>query len=433
MELVIDKRDGRRQDFDKDKIVNAMVKACKAERGEADEEFVAYANKVADSIEELVKGSWVVKDHKVLSVEDVQDIIENKLMASRYKDVAKAYILYRNKRTMLRKNTTDEIVMEMLGGTNEYWATENSNKNPKEATVQRDYLAGILSTDLTRRYILDEELREAHDQGLIHFHDADYAIETITNCSLINLDDMLQNGTIVNKVAIDPPHRFLTACTIATQIITAVTSSQFGGTTISLTHLAPFVRKSYEIYRKKYMDWGFSDADAKRYAEIDTKKEITDGVQTFNYQVNSMSTTNGQAPFLSVMMYLEEDPEYTKEVAMLIEEFLNQRIVGMKNEVGVYITPAFPKLLYVLDENNITEDSKYWYLTELAAKCTAKRMVPDYISAKVMKELKGDVYPCMGCRSFLTPDTTTQLGNIAKAKNFDSNKRKYYGRLTKVC
>ncbi len=429
MDYVIDKRDGRRQRFNREKIVNAMTKACEAERGEIDDEFVAFINKVADNIEELVKTSWEVKDHKVLSVEDIQDIIENKLMASKHKDVAKQYILYRNKRTMLRKNTTDQTVMEMLGGTNEYWATENSNKNPKEATVQRDYLAGILSTDLTRRYLLDEELRDAHDQGLIHFHDADYAIETINNCSLINLDDMLQNGTIVNKVAIDTPHRFLTACTIATQIITAVTSSQYGGTTISLTSLAPFVRKSYEYYRQKYLNWGFNNSDADKFAEIDTKKEITDGVQTFNYQVNSMSTTNGQAPFLSVMMYLDEDPEYTKEIAMLIEEFLNQRIVGMKNEVGVYITQAFPKLLYVLDEDNITEDSKYYYLTELAAKCTAKRMVPDYISAKVMKELKGDVYPCMGCRSFLTPDTTTQLGNIAKAKNFNPNKRKYYGRF----
>lgn len=393
--MVVNKRDGRQQEFDQKKIVDAMVKAYEAERGEVDEEFKQFAEQVAESVEKLVKASWEVKDHKVLSVEDIQDVIENKLMASRYKDVAKQYILYRDKRTMLRKNTTDQTVMEMLGGTNEYWATENSNKNPKEATVQRDYLAGILSTDLTRRYLLDEELRDAHDQGIIHFHDADYAIESINNCSLINLDDMLQNGTIVNKVAIDPPHKFITACTIATQIITAVTSSQYGGTTISLTHLAPFVRKSYDKYVQKYKEWGFSDSDAKQFAELDTRKEITDGVQTFNYQVNSMSTTNGQAPFLSVMMYLNEDPEYTKEIAMLIEEFLNQRILGMKNEKGVYVTQAFPKLLYVLDENNITENSEYYYLTELAARCTAKRMVPDYISAKVMKELKGDVYPCI--------------------------------------
>lgn len=426
--MVVNKRDGRQQEFDQKKIVDAMVKAYEAERGEADEEFKQFAGQVAESIEKLVKASWEVKDHKVLSVEDIQDVIENKLMASRYKDVAKQYILYRDKRTMLRKNTTDQTVMEMLGGTNEYWATENSNKNPKEATVQRDYLAGILSTDLTRRYLLDEELRDAHDQGIIHFHDADYAIESINNCSLINLDDMLQNGTIVNKVAIDPPHKFITACTIATQIITAVTSSQYGGTTISLTHLAPFVRKSYDKYVQKYKEWGFNDSDAEQFAELDTRKEITDGVQTFNYQVNSMSTTNGQAPFLSVMMYLNEDPEYTKEIAMLIEEFLNQRIIGMKNEKGVYVTQAFPKLLYVLDENNITEDSEYYYLTELAAKCTAKRMVPDYISAKVMKELKGDVYPCMGCRSFLTPDTK-EVENIAKAKNYDPNKGKYYGRF----
>ena len=404
---MINKRDGRSQEFDRKKIINAMIKACEAERGGIDMEFIGFANKVADSIEELAKS-------KDLSVENIQDIIENKLMASRYKDVAKAYILYRDKRTMLRKNTTDQTVMEMLGGTNEYWATENSNKNPKEATVQRDYLAGILSTDLTRRYILSDDLREAHDAGQIHFHDADYAIETITNCCLINLKDMLDNGTMVNGIAIDTPHRFITACTVATQIITAVTSSQYGGATISITHLAPFVRKSYNYYKEKYLNWGFDECKAEEYADCDLRKEITDGVQTFNYQVNSMSTTNGQAPFISVMMYLDEDPEYTKEVAMIVEEFLAQRIKGMKNEVGAYITQAFPKLLYVLDEDNITEDSKYYYLTELAAKCTAKRMVPDYISAKVMKELKGDVYPCMGCRSFLTPDRINH---------------KYYGRF----
>lgn len=393
--MIVEKRDGRTQEFDKRKVTAAMRKSFEAARGEVDAEFEEFAEHIADSVGKLVVDSWNVKDHKILSVEDIQDVIENKLMASRYKDVAKQYILYRDKRSMARKNTTDEVVMEMLGGTNEYWATENSNKNPKEATVQRDYLAGILSTDLTRRYILPDDLREAHDSGLIHFHDADYAIETITNCSLINLKDMLENGTIVNKIAIDPPHRFLTACTIATQIITAVTSSQFGGATISLTHLAPFVRKSYEYYKKKYKNWGLTEDQIEKFSMIDLKKEITDGVQTFNYQVNSMSTTNGQAPFISVMMYLDEDPEYTKEIAMIIEEFLNQRIVGMKNEVGVYITPAFPKLLYVLDEDNITENSPYWYLTELAARCTAKRMVPDYISAKVMKELKGDVYPCI--------------------------------------
>ena len=399
------KRDGREQEFDKRKIISAMKKAYEAARGEESYDFIQFTDQVADSIGKLVVGSWEVKDHKMLSVEDIQDIIENKLMASKYKDVAKQYILYRDKRNLARKNTTDKVVMEMLGGTNEYWATENSNKNPKEATVQRDYLAGILSTDLTRRYILPDNLREAHDAGQIHFHDADYAIETITNCCLINLKDMLENGTIVNNIAIDSPHRFITACTVATQIITAVTSSQYGGATVSITHLAPFVRRSYEYYKNKYLSWGFDDIKAEEYAQLDLKKEIADGVQTFNYQVNSMSTTNGQAPFISVMMYLDEDPEYTKEVAMIIEEFLAQRIKGMKNEVGVYITQAFPKLLYVLDEDNITEDSKYFYLTELAAKCTAKRMVPDYISAKVMRELKGgDVYPCMGCRSFLTPD-----------------------------
>ena len=351
--------------------------------------------------------------------------------------LAKKYITYRYTRELVRKaNTTDKSIKELIEGENEYWNSENSNKNAEVVTTQRDYLAGITSTDITRRFLLPEDIVEAHDQGIIHFHDADYfAQNALHNCELINLDDMLQNGTVINGVMIEKPHRFITAATIATQIILAVTSSSYGGATVSLTHLAPFVRLSYEKYLKKYQARNLSKEDCEKFAMQDTKKEVEDGVQTFNYQVNSMTNTNGQAPFLSVCMYLGETDEYKDELAMIIEEFLKQRILGFKNEKGVYITPAFPKLLYILEEDNINEDSKYWYLTKLAAECTAKRMVPDYISEKVMLELKknelgdGDCYPCMGCRSFLTPDRTMSLGNIAKAKNYVEGKGKYYGRF----
>ena len=280
-------------------------------------------------------------------------------------------------------------------------------------------MAGIVSKDISRRFLLPPEVVQAHDEGIIHFHDIDYfGMNAMSNCSLINLEDMLQNGTCINKVMIEKPHRFITACTIATQIILGVTSLQYGGATITLTHLAPFVRDSYNKYYEKYKSWGFSDEDCKRYAESDTKKEVADGVQTFNYQCNSMSNSNGQSPFLSVFMYLGETTEYKKELAMIIEEFLNQRLLGLKNEVGVYVTQAFPKLLYVLEEDNIHENSPYWYLTKLAAKCTAKRMNPDYISEKVMKKYKeGNCFPCMSCRSFLSP-YKDENGNY-----------KFYGRL----
>ena len=280
-------------------------------------------------------------------------------------------------------------------------------------------MAGIVSKDISRRFLLPPEVVQAHDEGIIHFHDIDYfGMNAMSNCSLINLEDMLQNGTCINKVMIEKPHRFITACTIATQIILGVTSLQYGGATITLTHLAPFVRDSYNKYYEKYKSWGFSDEDCKRYAEADTKKEVADGVQTFNYQCNSMSNSNGQSPFLSVFMYLGETTEYKKELAMIIEEFLNQRLLGLKNEVGVYVTQAFPKLLYVLEEDNIHENSPYWYLTKLAAKCTAKRMNPDYISEKIMKKYKeGNCFPCMGCRSFLSP-YKDENGNY-----------KFYGRL----
>lgn len=304
-------------------------------------------------------------------------------MKSKYKDVAKAYIVYRNNRTIARGNITDKDVIELLSNKSEYWTSENSNKNSKVVTVQRDYLAGITSTDIARRFLLPPEVCKAHDEGIIHQHDMDYmAQKALHNCCLCNLEDMLNYGTIINGIAIDAQKRLSTAVTVATQIITAVSSSQYGGITISLTHLAPFVRKSYEIYYNKYKERGFTREESIKWATEDLKKEVKDSVQTFNYQINSMSTTNGQAPFLTVYMYANEDIRYKTETIMLIEEFLNQRIKGMKNEKGVYITPAFPKLIYVLDEDNIYKDSPNYNLTVLAAKCTAKRMVPDYISAK---------------------------------------------------
>ncbi len=426
--MKIIKRDGKIVDYDSEKIRVAIGKAnnevSKKEKAtnEEIEEIITY-------IEELNK--------KRMLVEDIQDIIEEKLMELDKYQLAKKYITYRYTRELVRKaNTTDQSIKELIEGESEYWNNENSNKNAQVVTTQRDYLAGITSTDITRRFLLPEDVVKAHDEGIIHFHDADYfAQNALTNCELINLDDMLQNGTIMNGVMIEKPHRFITACTIATQIILAVTSSTYGGATVSLSHLAPFVKSSYDKYYNKYKARGLKEEECKKFAQEDTKKEIADGVQTFNYQVNSMTNTNGQAPFLSVCMYLGETDEYKDELAMIIEEFLKQRIMGFKNEKGVYITPAFPKLLYVLEEDNIRKDSKYWYLTELAAKCTAKRMVPDYISEKMMKELKknengtGDCYPCMGCRSFLTPDRIMHLGNISKAKDYVENKPKYYGRF----
>ncbi len=390
------KRDGIKVPFNPEKIKNAILKAFKAVDGEVSE----YAIAKSDNISNYIENYYENKD--TATVEEIQNLVENGLMATRRKDVARAYIEYRAKRDAARGNSTDKVIQEMLSGENDYWSKENSNKNAHIVTTQRDYLAGITSTDLTRRFLLPEEIVEAHDEGIIHFHDMDYFVQNaLTNCCLINLEDMLQNGTNINGVMIEKPHRLITAMTIATQIITAVASSQYGGCTITLTHLAPFVRDSYHRYISKYEKRDHNEAECVQYAKEDLKKEIEDAVQTFNYQVNSMTTTNGQAPFLSVNMYLGETTEYKDELAMLIEEFLKQRILGVKNETGVYITPSFPKLLYVLEEDNIHEDSKYFYLTELAAKCTAKRMVPDYISEKVMKSLKlnekgeGQCYPCI--------------------------------------
>lgn len=411
------KRDCTETCFQKEKITNAILKAMKNGSG------IVKPGIAGDIACEIYEEN---KDKGIITIPEIEEMVYDKLINKGQRLTARAYEGYRSIREFQRENTntTDGQVAELLNGTSSYWNDENSNKNPRLLTTQRDYMAGILSTDITRRYLLPPEIVHAHDNGLIHFHDADYYAQlSISNCCLINLEDMLQNGTCINKVRIDKPHRLITATTIATQIITAVTSSQFGGTTITLTHLAPFVRDSYNQYLEKYRHRGHNEDECAAYAMEDLEKEIADSVQTFNYQCNSMTTTNGQSPFLSVCIYLGETKEYKRELAMLAEEFLRQRITGLKNEAGVYVTQAFPKLLYVLEEDNIHKDNKYWYLTELAAKCTAKRMVPDYISEKIMLESKtdkngqGHCYPCMGCRSFLTPYVDGE-GNP-----------KYYGRF----
>ncbi len=422
------KRDGHIVDYCPEKIEIAI----KAANNEVQEE-----DKVSDiQIKNIIKYIESLKKKRML-VEDIQDIIEVRLMALNKYALAKAYITYRYTRELVRRsNTTDLSIKELIAGENEYCSTENSNKNTKVITTQRDYIASITSNDIARRFLLPEDIVKAHDEGLIHFHGMNYfAQNALHNCDLINLDDMLQNGTNINGIMIERPHRFLTAMTIATQLIAAVNSSQYGGTTITLTHLAPFVRESYNCFLDKYKKRKFTKEKCEKYAKEDLKKEVADGVQTFQYQINSMTTTNGQVPFLSVFLYLGETDEYKEELAMIIEEVLKQRIKGMKNESGSFITPTFPKLLYVLEEDNIHKDGKYYYLTEIAAKCTKKRMTPDYISEKVMKEISkdengvGQCYPCMGRRSFLTPDRTLNFGNLAKAKNYIPGKGKYYGRF----
>ena len=416
----VTKRNGTVVPFDKSKVSKAILKTFVSLYGEYDDKAKVCAQRIANEICALDRD---------LTVEEIQNLVEDKLMNSSYKDVARNYINYRYLHSLIREsNTTDKTIKELIEGNSDYWNNENSNKNAKIVTTQRDYLAGITSTDIAERFLLPQDVVKAHKEGILHFHDMDYfAQRSLHNCELLDLESILQKGTVLNGVLIEKPHRITTAATIATQVITAVASSSYGGCTVSLTHLAPFVRLSKERIIKDVIDdfegsIDFEDLD--RIVEKRLKKEVSDAVQTFNYQINSMTSTNGQAPFLSVAMYLNEDPEYIEEVAMLIEEFLNQRILGFKNKEGVYITPAFPKLLYFLDENNITSDSKYWYLTELAAKCTAKRMVPDYISVKIMKENKidkngnGNAYPCMGCRSFLTPYIDPE-----------TKKPKYYGRF----
>ena len=427
------KRDGTKEPFNKEKIENAILKAMKNGSGIVKP---IIARNIADEIEEGCS------DLETVEISAIELMIYEKLIAKKQKLTARAYEGYRSIREFQRKNvnTTDEEIGELLTGTSEYWTSENSNKDEKLVTTQRDYMAGIVSKDMSRRYLLSPEIVQAHDEGIIHFHDIDYfGQRTLYNCCLVNLDDMLQNGTVISGTLIEKPHSFSTACNIATQIIAQVASSQYGGQTISLAHLAPFVDISRTKIRDEVTDELSSIANVltdktqliESITENRLKKEITKGVQTIQYQVVTLMTTNGQAPFLSVYMYLNEvNDEKTKaDLALIIEEVLKQRIKGVKNEQGVWITPAFPKLLYVLENDNIHEGDKYWYLTELAAKCTAKRMVPDYISEKIMLELKGDVYGCMGCRSFLTPDRfTDKVRNISNAKNFNG-KHKYYGRF----
>ena len=432
--MKIIKRSGSEDIFDASKIVAAIRKANNS--------VLDYEKLTADQIEEIASNVETACENmkRSPSVEEIQDMVENQLMNKRAFTVARNYITYRYKRAIVRKsNSTDQQILSLLECNNEEVKQENSNKNPTVNSVQRDYMAGEVSKDITRRFLLPEDIVEAHEKGLIHFHDADYFAHHMHNCCLVNLEDMLQNGTVISETMIDTPKSFSTACNIATQAIAQIASSQYGGQSISLAHLAPFVQVSREKFRKQVQKEFESvglDLDEEKInevAELRVKEEINRGVQMIQYQVITLMPTNGQAPFITVFMYLNEvsDPQTKADLAAIIEEMLHQRIKGVKNEKGVYITPAFPKLIYVLEDDNITEDSKYWNLTVLAAQCSAKRMVPDYISEKVMKELKdGDVYTCMGCRSFLTVDRCSQTaGNLAHAENFDPNKRKYYGRF----
>ena len=428
------KRSGEEVSFDAEKIVNAIRKANNATRHTkqiSEDEITDIANQVIAQCNAIQRS---------IAVEEIQDLVERQLMATGAYTVAHNYITYRYERALVRKaNTTDKKILSLLGNTNEEAKQENSNKNPTVNSTQRDYMAGEVSKDITKRFLLPADIWDAHEKGIIHFHDSDYFAQPMYNCCLVNLEDMLQNGTVISGTKIDKPHSFATACNIATQIIAQVASNQYGGQTITLSHLAPFVDISRQKYRKAVAEEmkaaGVSVDEDKidRIAEERVRREIRTGVQTIQYQIITLMTTNGQAPFVTVFMYLDEVPEgqTRSDLAMIIEEMLKQRMVGVKNEKGVYITPAFPKLIYALDEDNIHEDSKYYYLTKLAAECTAKRMVPDYISAKIMKELKGDVYPCMGCRSFLTPDRFTDNGwqNEEHALNSVPGKHKYYGRF----
>lgn len=428
--MEVRKRNGSLVEFDKSKIENAILLAMKKGSGIVKEKI---AEEIANEIEEQYIEEQSVLESEI-PIEDIEDLVFSKLIKKKQKLTAKAYESFRSIREFQRKtNTIDKQVEELIGGTSDYWNNENSNKNADLVSTQRDYLAGILSTDISRRYLLTPDIVQAHDEGIIHFHDIDYyGQNALTNCELLDLEDMLQHGTVMNEVLIEKPHRLITATTIATQIITAVTSSTFGGCSITLTHLAPFIRDSYNYYLKRYKERGLAEEQVEKFAKEDLDKEITDSVQTFNYQLNSMSNCNGQSPFLTVFMYLNETEEYKEELALLIEKFLEQRILGMKNEQGAYISMAFPKLIYVLEEDNVRKGSKYYYLTELAAKCTAKRMVPDYISEKIMLREKGDCYPAMGCRSFLTPDRFTdtgKYGNISGSKTYNKDKHKYYGRF----
>ena len=440
--MKIIKRNGSEVVFNVAKIINAIAKANNTVP-EPDqltrEQILKISEDVERHCEELGRAA---------GVEEIQDAVEKGIMAAGAFDVAKNYITYRYTRTLVRKsNTTDEKILSLIERNNEEVKQENSNKNPTVNSVQRDYMAGEVSRDLTERMLLPQDVVEAHRNGLIHFHDSDYFAQHMHNCDLVNLEDMLQNGTVISGTLIEKPKSFSTACNITTQIIAQVASNQYGGQSISLTHLAPFVdisrKKFRKVVRQELEDAGlpFTDEQAEKIVEERIREEVKRGVQMIQYQVITLLTTNGQAPFVTVFMYLGEarNEQEKQDLALIIEEVLKQRYEGVKNEKGVWITPAFPKLIYVLEEQNIHEDAPYWYLTKLAAKCTAKRMVPDYISEKKMKELKlskgetagnGDVYTCMGCRSFLTPDRSGNgYDNVAKAMNYEPGKPKYYGRF----
>lgn len=428
------KRNGTEVVFEAQKIANAVTKANNSV-GENSRLTAEQIQKITDSVTETCKSMGHAP-----AVEEIQDLVERQIMAQGAFDVAKNYITYRYTRSLVRRsNTTDQKILSLIECCNEEVKQENSNKNPVVNSTQRDYMAGEVSRDITERLLLPPDIVEAHKEGIIHFHDSDYFAQHMHNCDLVNLEDMLQNGTVISGTLIERPHRFSTACNIATQIIAQVASNQYGGQSISLTHLAPFVDVSRKEIRKKLerdladvgLHIGTEQIDI--LVEKQLRDEIRSGVQTIQYQILTLLTTNGQTPFVTVYMYLNEarSEQEKKDLAVIIQETLEQRYQGVKNESGVWVTPAFPKLIYVLEEDNIREGTPYWYLTKLAAKCTARRMVPDYISEKKMLELKGDVYTCMGCRSFLTPDRFTDagVGNIANAKNYVPGQHKYYGRF----
>ena len=428
------KRNGAEVEFDIVKIIAAVTKANNVVDEEARMTPVQI-QRIAESVEFSCQSLG-----RAPTVEEIQDFVEHQIMAHGAFEVAKRYITYRYNRSLVRKsNTTDDKILSLIECNNEEAKQENSNKNPVVNSTQRDYMAGEVSRDLTNRLLLPEDIVKAHEEGIIHFHDTDYYAQHMHNCDLVNLEDMLQNGTVITGTLIERPHSFATACNIATQIVAQVASNQYGGQSISLTHLAPFVDVSRQKIRKQVLAeveaLGVDPTEDKitEIVEKRLREEIRRGVQTIQYQVVTLLTTNGQAPFITVFMYLNEarSEQEKRDLAVIIEEMLEQRYQGVKNEQGVWVTPAFPKLIYTLEEDNIHEDSPYYYLTKLAAKCTARRMVPDYISEKKMLELKGDVYPCMGCRSFLTPDRFTDagVGNIANAGNYVPGKHKYYGRF----
>ena len=428
------KRNGAEVEFDIVKIIAAVTKANNVVDEEARMTPVQI-QRIAESVELSCQSLG-----RAPTVEEIQDFVEHQIMAHGAFEVAKRYITYRYNRSLVRKsNTTDDKILSLIECNNEEAKQENSNKNPVVNSTQRDYMAGEVSRDLTNRLLLPEDIVKAHEEGIIHFHDTDYYAQHMNNCDLVNLEDMLQNGTVITGTLIERPHSFATACNIATQIVAQVASNQYGGQSISLTHLAPFVDVSRQKIRKQVLAeveaLGVDPTEDKitEIVEKRLREEIRRGVQTIQYQVVTLLTTNGQAPFITVFMYLNEarSEQEKRDLAVIIEEMLEQRYQGVKNEQGVWVTPAFPKLIYVLEEDNIHDDSPYYYLTQLAAKCTARRMVPDYISEKKMLELKGDVYPCMGCRSFLTPDRFTDagVGNIANAGNYVPGKHKYYGRF----